>query len=146
VNGPADIDVIAEAGIVTSRYQDWQAACGVPVRITVGEPKFWKGPRLADGRTLAPWGLLDPSIPTDECRRLYVARLDAGAERTVAVLARMVEQHPGERLVLLCFENVHGGEVCHRRWFAEWFEDRHGIVVAELPADRVSEQGQLRLL
>jgi hypothetical protein len=137
-----DLDVIAQAGVVTSRYQNWRAGCGVPVRITVGEPKFWRGPPLVDGTMLAPWGLLDRSIPTDECRQRYVARLDdARGDRMIALLARLARQNSGQRLVLLCFEDVHAGEECHRRWFAEWFERRHGIVVPELPADA---EGQLR--
>jgi hypothetical protein len=141
VNGSVgdDLSVIVEAGLMTSRYQDWRAGCGVPVQITIGAPKFWRGAQLVDGRLLAPWGLLDRSIPTDECRRRYVARLDARAVRVVALLARIARQHPGQRLMLLCFERVPEQE-CHRRWFASWFEQRFGLVVPELPP----EGGQFR--
>jgi hypothetical protein len=134
-----DLDVIAQAGVCTARYQSWRPEDGVPVRITVGAPKFWWGAKLADGRVLAPWGLMDLSIPTDECRQRYVARLDARADRVVAKLAQIARQHPGERLVLCCFEDVAAGEECHRRWAAEWFEARYGIVVPELP-----KSGQLQ--
>jgi hypothetical protein len=128
-----DVAALSACGIVTTRYASWRVADGVPVRATVGEPKFWRGPSLVFVRELAPWGLLDPQIPTDECRRRYVARLDAQAERVVVALAEVAGSHAGRRLCVLCFEDVHAGEVCHRRWFGEWFEDRYGIVVPELP-------------
>jgi hypothetical protein len=122
--------------IVTSRYQSWQPGHGVPIQVTIGTPKFWGGRRqLVDLRIAAPWGLMDPELPTDECRRLYVQRLDDRADRIVGGLAAIARQNPGERLVLLCFEDVEAGQVCHRRWFAEWFEDRYGIEVPELTAE-----------
>jgi hypothetical protein len=34
--------------------------------------------------------------------------------------------------VLTSLGFVHAGEVCHRRWFDGWFEDRYGIVVPEV--------------
>jgi hypothetical protein len=69
------------------------------------------------GRILAPFGLLDPNIPTDERRRLFLERLCDRADRIVAVLARITTQHPGQPLCLLCFEDVSKDER-HRRWFA----------------------------
>jgi hypothetical protein len=119
--------------IVTGRYQTWKPEHGVPVRITVGEPKFWRGPALVDGRILAPFGLLDPSIPTDECPRLYLERLDDRADRIVAGLARIATEHPGQPLCLLCFEDVTKDE-CHRRLFAAWWEQRFGVVLPEVVA------------
>jgi hypothetical protein len=128
-----DVAALRACGIVTTRYVSWRTADGVPVRATVGEPKFWRGPSLVFVRELAPWGLLDRQLPTDECRRRYVDRLDAQAERIVSALADVARSHAGRQLCVLCFEDVHVGEVCHRRWFAQWFEDRYGIEVPELP-------------
>jgi hypothetical protein len=136
-----DLDVVAHAVIVTSRYAGFRPEFGVPVRITVGQPKFWRRAQPADGRLLAPWGLLDPSIPTDECRRRYGEMLDGKADRIIALLARLARAHPNQRLVLLCFENVHAGQECHRRWFAAWFEEHYGIAIPELEAP----DGQQRL-
>jgi hypothetical protein len=140
VNG-SDPDVIATVGLATSRYASFRPGFGLPVQISVGAPKFWRRSAPADGRLLAPWGLLDPDMPTDECQRRYRQRLDAKSERIVALLARLARRH-GQRLVLLCFEDVWAGQVCHRRWFAEWFEQRHGIVLPELEAP---DDAQLRL-
>jgi hypothetical protein len=132
-----ELELIAAAPLVTGRYQSWRPSDGVPVRTTVGQPRFWRGPALVDGRVLAPFGLLDPHLLVDESQRLYRQRLDIRADRIVATLARIATQHPGEPLVLLCFERV-PGEECHRRWFAEWFEDRFGVVVPEVGTDSVS--------
>lgn len=41
-------------------------------------------------------------------------------------------------LVLLCYENVHRGEVCHRRMAAEWIEQRSGLVVPEVEPAQLS--------
>jgi hypothetical protein len=128
-----DLAVLRACGIVTTRYHSWKPTDGVPVRSTVGEPKFWRGPQLVDGRVLAPFGLLDPTMPDDEARRRYVARLDGNADRIVGTLAEVARSHGGRQLCVLCFENVHAGEVCHRRWFARWFEDCYGVPVPELP-------------
>jgi hypothetical protein len=123
--------------IVTGRYQTWRPEDGTPVRITVGSPRFWhnRAP-LADGRRLAPWGLMDPNMPEDECRQRYEARLDALGDEVVTLLARLVTEYPGERLVLCCFEDVHGGDDCHRRWLAAWLEARYGLDVPELDPAR----------
>ena len=32
----------------------------------------------------------------------------------------------------MCYENVHKGEVCHRRWAADWFLAEHGLIVPEV--------------
>ena len=72
-------------------------------------------------------------------RRSAVARLDAHADEIVAGGAYVALSYPGGPLVPLCFEDVHGGEHCHRLWFAKYFEDRDGIEVPELiDADQAS--------
>ena len=120
--------------IVTGRYADWQRSHGVPLQATVGTPKFWRGPELVDFRIAAPWGLLDPSISDDEAERRYLARLDRRSDAVVDRLHAIADEHQGEQLVVMCFENVHAGQVCHRRWLADWLEDRHGLVVPEVGA------------
>jgi hypothetical protein len=70
-------------------------------------------------------------------RRRYQDRLEEKTDQFVAALADVARQHPAERLCVLCFEDVLAGQDCHRRWFAEWFERRFGVVVPELvDADR----------
>jgi hypothetical protein len=121
--------------LVTSRYRSWKPAHGVPIRSTVGEPKFWRGPPLVFVRALAPYGDFGRHLPTDEARRRYLARLDRHAEEIVTALAALARSHPDQPLVVLCFEDVHAGQVCHRRWFAEWMQDRHGVEFPELRPD-----------
>jgi hypothetical protein len=128
----ADVDVLLSASIVTGRYQTWKPAHGVPIRTTIGEPKFWgRRRKLEDLRVAAPWGLMD----ADDWRERYEQRLDAEGDRIIRQLARIARQCPGEQLALLCFENVNAGEECHRRTLAEWLEDRLDIRVPEMAAD-----------
>jgi hypothetical protein len=38
----------------------------------------------------------------------------------------------GERpLALLCFEDVHAGQLCHRRMFAAWWHEQTGELLPE---------------
>ena len=65
----------------------------------------------------------------------YQARMDALTVEGIA--AELEAAYPEGRIVLLCFEDVHGRElppaqICHRRTFAEWWQDRAGDVVPEL--------------
>ena len=100
----------------------------------MGYPRFWRHGPLVFVRELAPFGIFGKGLGPDEARRRYLDRLDAHAETIVAELAALARVHPGETLVLLCFEKrAHAGETCHRRWAAEWFADRYGIAVPELP-------------
>ena len=124
-----DLALLAAAPLVTGRYAAFRPEHGVPIRSTCGAPKRFRGGPLVFARQLAPWGLLSPTISDDEARRRYVARLD---DTIVMFLAGVARAFPGQQLVVLCYENVHAGQHCHRRWFAEWFEGRYGIEVPEL--------------
>jgi hypothetical protein len=132
-------DTLCATKLRTARYQDWRPQHGVPVRISVGAPKFWRGRKLVDGRVAAPWGLIESAgkaaLSIDERRERYEQRLDEKGDEVVALLARIAVEHPGEQLCLCCFEDVHAGQECHRRWLAEWLEDRFGIDVPELTDD-----------
>jgi hypothetical protein len=74
------------------------------------------------------------AVPAPTDRLGTVRRLDTHAETIVEHLAAIGRRHPGEQLVVLCFENVDAGADCHRRWLAEWLEERYGVVVPELEA------------
>jgi hypothetical protein len=128
----SDVEVLCATKLATTRYPDWRRESGVPLRITVGAPKGWKGPKLVDARLLAPYGLLGSDLPIDVRRELYEQRLDRRGVEVVALLARIAREHPGERLCLLCYEDLHAGRECHRRWLAAWIEDRFGVDVPEL--------------
>jgi hypothetical protein len=139
------VGMIRVAGLVTSRYQTWKPAQGVPIRSTVGAPKFWHGEPLVVVPQIAPFGIFGRHLPTDEARRLYLARLDRHGLEILAALVAIARSHPSQPLVVLCFENVNGGQTCHRRWFAEWMQDRHGVEVPELSAPTHDKQPQLPL-
>lgn len=81
---------------------------------------------------MAPTGLLDLDDAT--ARRLYTERLDERADTILTALADVAREHPGQPLAILCFENVAVGEECHRRWFADWLSDRHGLTADETDA------------
>src|SRR5690349_18780961 len=95
--------------LVTGRYQTWRPDHGVPIRTTVGAPKFWRGPDLIFVRELAPFGVFGKGLPTDEGRARYLDRLDQHAVTIVEQLAEIAEAHPGQQLVILCYEDVHQG-------------------------------------
>jgi hypothetical protein len=131
-----DLTLIAATPVATSRYKGYQKTYGVPVRITVGYPKFWRKDKLGPLEMVseaAPWEKQIWNLPDDQAKALYEARCEDHLEIIVKKLAELARRFPGQRLVLLCYEDVHKGEVCHRSWFADWFWRRFGITIPELP-------------
>jgi hypothetical protein len=124
--------------LATSRYQakDLILASGlVPVGISIGKPKFPLGYECVYMREAAPWGLRELA-DNDEFSERYQARLDGiGIEVFQRRFAEISEAHNSRGLVFLCFEPV--GAFCHRRVFAEWFEQQDGQDVPELADDRL---------
>jgi hypothetical protein len=127
-----DLRAIRSAGLVTGRYARWMPGHGVPIRTSVGAPRFWRHGPLVFVEDLAPFGIFGKDLPAHVARGRYMDRLQEKAGQFVPALAAIARQHPGERLCVLCFEDVHAGRECHRRWFAEWFEHRFGDVVPEV--------------
>jgi uncharacterized protein YeaO (DUF488 family) len=65
----------------------------------------------------------------------YIEKLDTfGAGSILDRLQSVAAEVGNQKLVLLCFENVNMGELCHRRIFAQWFEERTNEHVPELGA------------
>jgi hypothetical protein len=77
----------------------------------------------------------DDDAPTVELRLDYLVAAHRARRRIVAALADVARSHAGQQLCILCFENVHAGEECHRRRLAEWLETRLDFEVPELPED-----------
>jgi hypothetical protein len=123
--------------LATSSYRQFRLGMGVPVRVTLGRPPRWFFHEWEEVRLIAPTPSIFKVEDDDEFRALYVARLrDLGPERIEESLRELSDRHPGERLVLLCYEDVLKGEVCHRRMFAAWWRAVTGERVPELdPAD-----------
>lgn len=121
--------------IYTSRYANPELKSGdyTPVRISLGAPR-WKIAYVIAGaiRDLMPVGLIKIESP-DEFRSLYYKRLDEiGVER----IRLQIEQFErlGKPVVLLCFEDVRNPDFwCHRRVFADWWLEKTGELIEELP-------------
>ncbi|MGW3121393.1 hypothetical protein ACWDBW_30290 [Streptomyces sp. NPDC001107] len=132
--------------LFTNRYQAFQAPQGVPVRITLGAPRF-KLPYLLQYsvRELAPRREYFTK-PLPEFTAAYRADLDQlGPARIAERLRVIVNAEQDHRLVLLCFEDLADpAQWCHRRVFAAWWKDVTGDEVRELgPLAGQYEQGTL---
>jgi hypothetical protein len=129
----------------TARFAGWKPEWGVPVRTTVGHPRFFRHP-LENVPELAPFGIMRNPLYDTKLKFMlkYMERLDANGLTIIRKCNDIAAAHGGERLVFLCFEDVHKpGEWCHRTMIATWFEDRLGMILPELtgkPAP-TAEQG-----
>lgn len=119
--------------LATARYATFKSSWGVPVQASVGGPKFPIDYELREEvRELMPRGLLSVSDPAEFTRR-YRERLDRlDLDVLHAQFHAISGRHGGKRIVLLCFEDVRAGELCHRRVFADFWIERTGQDVPEL--------------
>jgi hypothetical protein len=117
---------------MTGRFQTFEPAMGVPVRSTVGVPRFWKHGEMDHARDATPYGIFGSALDDEAAWLAYLERLDRRSGQLVGFLADVARRHPGQPVVVLCFEDVHAGQVCHRRWMAEWFVERFGLTVPEV--------------
>lgn len=136
--------VMASPQLQTGRWRDaWLASQQdaplefVPVRISLGVPKYWPGARdLASVPELAPpYRLLAANVDRSTFEAAYLEHLDrAGADLIEARLNAIAAwDGSGLPLRLLCFENLTDPAVwCHRTMWAKWWHERTGEVVAEL--------------
>lgn len=102
----------------------------IKVRISLGNPR-WKTPYQISGtiKLLMPHReslQLDiQSAVSDYKKKLSQTDIETVKKEILAF---------GENVILLCFENVTKDDSwCHRRIFAEWYEQKTGEVVQELP-------------
>lgn len=114
--------------LATCSYSMWRPEMGVPVQTSIGSPKFWTGPTLHDGRSMAPWGLLGIENP-EEFSRKYRHRLHRRSTFILATLEDIAACYPETTGVLLCFERRR--EDCHRSVLAEWLTEWSGFEVPE---------------
>lgn len=115
--------------LAKSSWRQYRQSMGVPVRITLGKPRF----EYEEIRLLAPTPAIFRLKSDADLEREYLAHLDRiGAERLRDAFDAVSGKHGGRRLVLLCYENLLKGQACHRRMFAEWWKEQTGIVVPEL--------------
>lgn len=120
----------------TCSYTAMKAEYGVAVRTSVGRPRWpLKYPLDEYVRELAPFGLIsDPRLKDDMVafEEAYLARLEVSALLIHEKLVNLQAKHGERPLVLLCFENVHEGKVCHRLWLSSWLKDRFDLDVPEI--------------
>jgi hypothetical protein len=130
--------------LATCSYRAMPPGFGVAVATSVGKPRGWHGSKAAGVTSrpycneLAPYSVF-PKWNHDEptFRRLYAERLEAKADAIDARLAGLSAEHPGERLVLLCWCTVtHHDDYCHRLMARRWLEVRYEIEIPELTLDR----------
>lgn len=120
--------------LFTNRFQAHQPRQGVPVRITLGAPRFKLPYSLTHSvRELAPRREYITK-PLPEFTAAYRGDLDRfGAARVADRLRQIAEVEGDHRLVLLCFEDLSdAAQWCHRRIFATWWREATGDAVREL--------------
>ena len=125
--------------IWTSRYSNKELPNGnyYPVGISIGHPRFRLGYELREQCfSLAPKGYM-LNMDIENFIEAYYGKLEGiGTERIISMVNKLDERarSEGKELVLLCFEDVRvEGEWCHRTVFAQWWAEKVGEIIEELP-------------
>jgi hypothetical protein len=130
--------------LLTSSFWDLDPALGVPVRTSIGMPRGRLSYDLTEAiRDLMPYGKVaggdlrrcaNKAIFTEAYRRIHLERV--GVERLRMQFAEISDRHDGRPLIILCFERraaiARGETFCHRRVFADWWQEQTGEVVEEI--------------
>lgn len=117
--------------LATCSYSQYTPGMGVPVGTSVGRHPRFREVEQCD--PLKPWTVFRKmdDRPLSVQRARYWQQLDDTETRVAAALQDLTARHPGQRLVLLCWEQLDGENECHRRWAADWLTLR-GLTVPEL--------------
>ncbi len=125
--------------IWTSRYSNKELPNSnyYPVGISIGHPRFRLGYELREQCfSLAPKGYM-LNMDIENFKEAYYGKLEGiGTERIISMVNKLDERarSEGKELVLLCFEDVRvEGEWCHRTVFAQWWAEKVGEIIEELP-------------
>jgi hypothetical protein len=120
--------------LFTARYAAMRDAYGVAVQTSVGEPKMSVDASRKDNfKQLAPYGI-NFGAPRETFEKRYRERLEK-KDLTFyeTVFLQIATRHDCGNLVLLCYEDItKPGKWCHRRMFAQWWEDQTGIHVPDI--------------
>jgi hypothetical protein len=106
---------------------------GIRVGTSIGKNKLHPG--IDEMPLFKPWTTFRKmaGAPPEEQEARYRRQLDEVKEGAIeTALLALGEKHPGETLVLLCYEVLGGKSYCHRRWLAGWLIDRFRVDVPEL--------------
>jgi hypothetical protein len=105
----------------------------VPVGISRGVPRFKLPYRYRMLRLLSPTRETFSIRNAEAFERAYLSHLqELGVKQITDRLRQISCEHGGSPLALLCYEDVHDGEFCHRRMFASWWKEQTGQEVLEL--------------
>jgi Protein of unknown function, DUF488 len=110
----------------TASYRAWTPNLGVPVRTSLGVPRWFQAPLLELPSTF-PFGLFGKDLDEATFTRKYRARLWRQRPRVLRELAELREGY-GD-VCLLCFEPA--GTFCHRVVLAGWLAEQLGEEVVE---------------
>ena len=139
----AEVEAIVRVELATNSYRQFKPRMGVPVRITLGKPRFRLSYSYEEIRLLAPTPRIF-RLGSDDFEHEYREHLEKiGFEWLQAIFEEVAGRHEGSRLVLLCFENVLAGESCHCRTFARWWEEQSGQAIPELNPEDYRAQERL---
>lgn len=124
------------AKIFTSRFSNPELQTGkyTVVGIVRGLPRFRLKYQLAGNiRQIAPPGYLWNENDRDRFTPKYFHHMDQQSMNAIrAILNDYLSK--GRDVVLCCYEDVRiPDEWCHRLVFAEWYEEKTGIKIEELP-------------
>lgn len=122
--------------IYTSRYNNPELATGkyTVVGITRGHPKYALKYSLAGNiMEIAPPGYLFNEYDRGRFTPRYFRHMDQqGVQKIVHILSQY--ERLGKDIVFCCYEDVRKpNEWCHRLVFAEWWMERTGELIQELP-------------
>lgn len=127
------------SAIYVSRYSNRELLKDgyYPVGISLGSPKWPLGYELrGQCYSLAPKGYMFDYEP-DRFRKAYFDKLDEIGEGKIIGIVRQMRrkaEEEGKSLVFLCYEDIRvEGQWCHRTVFADWWENRTGEKIEELP-------------
>ena len=124
--------------ISTARYANRNVPShGIPCQASRGCPKWPLGYTIqAQVLEIAPPGYLLNVEEPEEFARRYRKHLDEVGLNTIARAIGKAAWSPEEGfkdVVLLCYEDLRTDPGCHRRVFAEWWQEKTGEVVEEVP-------------
>lgn len=121
--------------ITTTSYADWRAGFGQPIRVTLGQPRRPEPTGRAHWIYVAelspaPWYF---NAAPEKFERAYVSQLDRYADAIEAKIGCLTGQF-GD-IALCCFERttevLSGASFCHRRLWAQWWQQRTGQTITE---------------
>jgi hypothetical protein len=120
--------------IFTSYYANRSLQIGdyTLIGISIGKNRWVKVDAYLTN--IAPtWNMVKMTDPI-EYRKLYFKKLDAVGVNNIREAFESIQSD--KPLVLLCYENLQKPEKwCHRTMFAEWWKEKTGEVIEELPVE-----------